>query len=290
MFADKNVERIFEDRMIALTAGVEAAVAESLAEARRDVAGRLNQAVRRLRSAVDERQWDAALVESTQGFCNRAVLFKILGDTLRFQIARNVDASSEDVPLSAAPAFASAVESKDTVVAIRSVREMSDPIAKVLGDDGRFHLFPIIARDRVTTLLYADAGENAADGRAVDLAALELLATVAGAVYPFPAVDLVHIAADTRHPADLHAQAQRSARVQVAEIRLYKSEQVKNGRIARDLYASLKTEIDSARESFEKDFLSGPSDMVDYLHQELVRTLANDDVQLLGPEYPGPLV
>ena len=43
MFADKNVERIFEDRITALSAGVESAVAESLAEARRDVSGRLNK-------------------------------------------------------------------------------------------------------------------------------------------------------------------------------------------------------------------------------------------------------
>jgi hypothetical protein len=28
---------------------------------------------------------------------------------------------------------------------------------------------------------------------------------------------------------------------------------------------------------------------VDYLHLELVRTLANDEVELLGQEYPGPL-
>ena len=30
--------------------------------------------------------------------------------------------------------------------------------------------------------------------------------------------------------------------------------------------------------------------MVDYLHLELVRSLANDDAILLGPNYPGPLV
>jgi hypothetical protein len=29
---------------------------------------------------------------------------------------------------------------------------------------------------------------------------------------------------------------------------------------------------------------------VDYLHLELVRTLANDDVELLGQDYPGPMV
>jgi hypothetical protein len=30
--------------------------------------------------------------------------------------------------------------------------------------------------------------------------------------------------------------------------------------------------------------------MVDYLHLELTRTLANEDPDLLGSTYPGPLV
>jgi len=30
--------------------------------------------------------------------------------------------------------------------------------------------------------------------------------------------------------------------------------------------------------------------MVDYLHLEMVRSLADDDPNNLGPEYPGPLV
>jgi hypothetical protein len=75
----------------------------------------------------------------------------------------------------------------------------------------------------------------------------------------------------------------------VAEIRLYKSENVKNGRAGQDLYTSLKTEIDSAREVFRHDFISRSPTMVDYLHGELVRTLANDDAALLGPDYPGPM-
>jgi len=29
--------------------------------------------------------------------------------------------------------------------------------------------------------------------------------------------------------------------------------------------------------------------MIDYFHVELVRTLANDDASMLGPDYPGPL-
>ena len=76
----------------------------------------------------------------------------------------------------------------------------------------------------------------------------------------------------------------------MAEIRLYQSEKVKNGRAAHDLYTSLKEEIDSAREAFRSEFLNASDSMVDYLHLELVRTLANDDVELLGQKYPGAMV
>ena len=76
----------------------------------------------------------------------------------------------------------------------------------------------------------------------------------------------------------------------MAEIRLYQSEKVKNGRAAHDLYTSLKEEIDSAREAFRREFLNASDSMVDYLHLELVRTLANDDAEVLGRDYPGPMV
>ncbi len=94
----------------------------------------------------------------------------------------------------------------------------------------------------------------------------------------------------SREDRELHLRAQRFARVQVAEIRLYQSEKVKKGRAAHDLYTSLKEEIDSAREAFRAEFLNASDSMVDYLHLELVRTLANDDAEVLGQDYPGPMV
>jgi hypothetical protein len=123
---------------------------------------------------------------------------------------------------------------------------------------------------------------------------------------PSPAKTLVTIADAISRPAqkpeilswfslshedrELHLRAQRFASVQVAEIRLYQSERVKNGRAAHDLYTSLKEEVLSAREAFRRKFLNASDSMVDYLHLELVRTLANDDVELLGQDYPGPMV
>jgi hypothetical protein len=294
--ARDQIERIFEERLTALSAGVVQAVAESLAGARRELTSKLNQSARRLRGAEGEEQWKA-IVDATQGFSDRAALFLLRDGSLHLAAARNISGADQMpvTPLESAPAFANAAQSKDTVVALRAQSEMSEPIARWAGEDAsrKFYLFPIAAKTQVVALLYADAADHN-----VETNGLELLATVAGAVIesrPLPVAArpaLVNIAAPAINleDQDLHFKAQRFARTQVAEIRIYKSENVKNGRTGRNLYASLKEEIDSARETFRRDFVSASGTMIDYLHLELVRTLANDDVQLLGPDYPGPLV
>ena len=92
----------------------------------------------------------------------------------------------------------------------------------------------------------------------------------------------------TKDEQELHARAQRFARVRVAEMRLYRAQAVKEGRDTGNLFQALQPEIESGREQYRRDFFSTPT-MIDYLHAELVRTLANDDASMLGPDYPGPL-
>lgn len=291
--ARDQTERVFEERLAALSAGVVQAVADSLAGARRELTSKLNQAVRRLRASESEEQLSKAIVDATQGFADRAALFFLRDGSLQLAAARNIPGGDPmaAMPLDLASAFRSAAQSKDTVVALRTKSEMSESIVRWVGEDAarKFYLFPIAAKDRIVALLYADAAEHI-----VETNGLEILATVAGAVIEsraFSRPTLVNIHQDqNQQDQDLHLKAQRFARNQVAEIRLYKSEDVKNGRAGSNLYTSLRAEIDSVRETFRRDFLSGPGTMVDYLHLELVRTLANDDVQLLGPDYPGPLV
>ena len=86
-----------------------------------------------------------------------------------------------------------------------------------------------------------------------------------------------------------HSRALRFARVKVAEIQLYQASQVKSGRAARDLYGALRPHIDAARGAFRENYLLPLGGVPDYLHQELVKTLAKEDAVLLGPSYPGPL-
>jgi hypothetical protein len=51
----------------------------------------------------------------------------------------------------------------------------------------------------------------------------------------------------------------------------------------------LRPHIDAARGAFRENFLLPLGGVPDYLHQELVKTLAKEDAVLLGPSYPGPL-
>jgi hypothetical protein len=135
--------------------------------------------------------------------------------------------------------------------------------------------------------------------------AVELLTQVAAAAWTAmpepPAPELVAIEPAPPQPASawdrlpleeqrIHLRAQRFARVQAAEMRLFQADAVQAGRAGRNLYDTLRKSIDAAREAFHQSFFAPCSSMVDYLHLELVQTLTNDDPDLLGNDYPGPMV
>jgi hypothetical protein len=88
---------------------------------------------------------------------------------------------------------------------------------------------------------------------------------------------------------NLHLRAQRFSRVKVAEMQLSRPEACRAGLEQNDVYLFLKKEIDSAREAYRAQFMTGPS-MADYLHLELVRTAAEGEESKLGADYPGQLV
>ena len=94
----------------------------------------------------------------------------------------------------------------------------------------------------------------------------------------------------SRQEQQLHLAAQRFARVLVAEMRLATPEEFRKGRAARNIYGALKQPIEEARQKFREKHMNVSPTMVDYLHLEMVRSLADDDPNNLGPEYPGPLV
>ena len=86
----------------------------------------------------------------------------------------------------------------------------------------------------------------------------------------------------------VNQDAQRFAKLLISEIELYSKVKVSEGRKNKDLYGSLKTDLQRSRQTYEKRFAKTQASRHDYLHDEIVRILANDDASILGPDYPGP--
>lgn len=277
--------------------------------ARRELISALEEALRRLRQAGDAVEWSAALLDAASAFCQRAVLLWVHRETLQageaigFEPELRSRLAGLRIHLTQAPALRAALESAEPVVTQRCARELSEALAAIVGDSeqARAWLFPLQAQTEAEVVLYAD-GEPAS----LDVAGIELVTLAAGlpqkSAWPAPAQmpqarlpgepprELPEWSQLSRQDQELHLRARRFARAQVAEMRLYKPRAVEAGRAQRELYKVLKPEIDAAREAFLKQFVDLSPTMVDYLHQELVRTLALDDASLLGEDYPGPLV
>jgi hypothetical protein len=291
------------------------AIEQARAQACRELADRLNQAVRRIRQAGTRAELGETVADTAARFAAGAAWFRI-EEGVAFS-----DALGVKIPLAEAAALKEAAGTGEPVVALASPPQVSAQLTGRFAHapESRAYIYPIgslLAADqsagesaaavgKTSALLYAWAD---APGQAQHFA-LELLGQVASAAWealepPAPAVaasaGLVTIAAAAApaNPWDalsaqdqqIHLRAQRYARVQVAEMRLRDSAAVQAGRARRSIYQALRDPIDTAREGFRRDFFAKCPNMVDYLHLELTHTLANDDADLLGKDYPGPMV
>jgi hypothetical protein len=305
-----QVSRLIGDRLSQLSAEIEKLFVEASSKGRQEIADQLNQMVRRLRLCTDLEALQSTLVDAAGAFASGAAVFVIEEEKARGRGIRGVDAETTDaflsvkVPLASAPALAGAVESRDPVTSVTSPAQISKLLMGYLRHqaDGRVSIYPVVAGTSVPALVYAWG--------AVEGPQVELVTQVAAMVWigieaaeaqrkAAEARPLVQIAAPQAAKPDwnalspdeqrVHFRAQRFARVQVAELRLHKGDAVGAGRAARNLYETLREPIESARKTFHDSFYPPCPSMVDYLHLELVRTLANDDPELLGKDYPGPL-
>jgi hypothetical protein len=80
----------------------------------------------------------------------------------------------------------------------------------------------------------------------------------------------------------VQAAAMRTARLLVADIRLFHEPAVSEGRQHRNLLSRLAPEIEKARQAYNEQVPPGVRSHTDYFHQELIRTLAGGDATLLG--------
>lgn len=273
--------------------------------ARADALRSVNQLLRRFRSYQNEAEWIQTTMDAAVPYASQLALFFVVRENveLRAQHPAGSLPQTLSIPLAAASAFRSLIDSKDTVTVLRTPGEVSDALSQG-HDRERAHLFPITNVDRVSAILFASGESANAD-------ALELMAGLASSVLERKTNAAIHttIAAQPAAPLpeakpapaklpawsdlpaeqrQLHIRAQRFARVAVAEIQMSKPEACRAGREQSDLYLFLKREIDKARESFRQQFMTDLS-MVDYLHLELIKTAAEGDELKLGADYPGRL-
>jgi hypothetical protein len=118
-----------------------------------------------------------------------------------------------------------------------------------------------------------------AEAAAEVVSATEAMAATAAA----PATDaFAHMSPED---AEIHRKAQRFARLLMDEIKLYNQAKVAEGRKHKDLYDRLKEDIDKSRSTYQKRYGNTVAGSSDYLSSELVRSLAEDDVSLLGPNF-----
>lgn len=301
---------VLESAWESLKREFDAACAQSSQAARLATAHELNQLLRRLLQYQSEAEWVASVISGAGKFAGQFALFSVQGGELRLLGQQCLELPDDlSFPLASAAAFASAAETKDLVVALRSAGEVG-PVLSSQNQFERAYLFPITNGARVAAVLFA------ADDGQTDPHALELVAGLGSLVLKREANSTLHAqiapaastgpAVPNGHPktskfalpawADLderqrtlHIRAQRFSRVTVAEMQLFRPEACRAGREQANLYIFLKGELDKARENYRKQFMTIPS-MVDYLHLELVRTVAEGDEIKLGADYPGQLV
>jgi hypothetical protein len=269
----------------------------------RRITAELNQIFRRLRQYQNEEQWVTAVGDGLQAFATTFALFTVQGGTLRVRTQRNISLpEGSEFPLVSARALAAAVESRDSLVALRTRSEVGEQLCQT-NAIGRAQIVPVTNDDRVVALIFADQANDETRE------ALELIAGMASAVLarstnrglhtqisPIAAISEQKKAgqAQTMRPnlslqeKLLHSRAQRFSRVAIAKIQLAHPEACRPDGEQENLYMLLRTEIDRARDEYQKQFMTKPR-MTDYLHRELIENVAHGDETRLGADYPGEL-
>lgn len=357
------IQQAHDEARAELTTRVMQAIAPALAPP--DDTQRLAAAVRTIEAAYAQTDILGALLHACSGFAARCALF----------VARGVSA-----PLWQSAGFAdsAAIKGISAQIATGLAATAMQTLAPVQGSAGEFDtrfigaagapasgscvVLPLIVREKVAAVVYADAG---ADGKC-DVHALEILLLVAGnrieiaanrkapaqtgaaaaagaspvsaahvstmppstagphtvAVAPAPTPSHAFAAstaaaavmapqtamapthatheqaathtetAASNHqapsaPADeVQVKARRFAKLLVDEIKLYNQQEVTAGKQAHDLYDRLREAIEKSREAYQKRYGNTSAAAENYFAHELVRILADNNIALMGANFP----
>jgi hypothetical protein len=252
-----------------------------------------------------------ALLDGSSIYCGRCAIFIVRGGNLVGWQGRgfNEEDSIQSTTLDVASTPVSQwIKEKAPV----SFQEASWKAA-FLEREGRSHdasgwILPLLVREKVVAVLFADSGlESVVSVEELQLLVrstgqwLELVATrkaspvepeasqptasqaEALAVAPAKSTSAVRMS-----PAEeeLHRKAQRFAKLLVDEIKLYNQAKVTEGRNHRDLYHRLRDDIEKSRATYDKRYVGTPVESANYFRAEVVRILAENDVAVMGGDFP----
>ena len=110
-------------------------------------------------------------------------------------------------------------------------------------------------------------------------------AAAAGSAGAAPATATDPFAGLSAVDADTHRKAQRFARLLVDEIKLYNQAKVAEGRKHKDLYDRMKDDIEKSRSTYQKRYGTTVAGAANYFQGELVRSLGEDDISVMGPNF-----
>jgi hypothetical protein len=278
----------------------------------------LDQAITAVQEASAQGEILRQLLEGGGRFAGRLALFVVkAGAIMGWQaIGFNDNDSIKSASLSEAGSVAEAMQSRAPVEG--RATEFKGAFLSGVGQpfENRCLLLPLIVKDKVAALIYADPGSS--ESGPFDASALKVLTRNAGlwlelvalrkalpaeepqqtasaaatpsapAAPPAPARASASAAASSAasDEPDLHRKAKRFAKLLVEEIKLYNQGKVAEGRQHGDLYERLREDIEKSRATYEKRY--GESDVAsaNYFDQELIRILADNDIALMGAGFP----
>jgi hypothetical protein len=144
-------------------------------------------------------------------------------------------------------------------------------------------VIPPVVTEQPVAVAQAEPVISGASPSSISSAPSAPVISPAAAAAPAPAAD--PFANLSPEAADVHRKAQRFARLLVDEIKLYNQAKVNEGRKNKDLYDRLKDDIEKSRITFQKRYGNSVAAGADYFSQEVVRSLAEDDVSIMGANF-----
>lgn len=312
----ENVERVvrevFDQRAGELRAEVVKRVLEELAPLLVEEApatALLESSVAAIEDGASQADILRALLKGAARFSGRVALFVVRGNTATGWESRGFqdDDAIKSVSLDAGQGMiARAIQ--DRTPRAEAAVEFDPGFIESAGipADGNALVVPLLVREKVPAVIYADAGTQ---GGKLDHAAVQLLVRSAGhwlellsarkaapaaaekaepepekaeeAPAPLPAEPEI-----SAEHEEVHKKAKKFAKLLVDELKLYNQSKVAEGRAHKDLYDRLKEDIDKSRAAYEKRYGNTPAASGDYFRQAVIHILADNDESVLGSSFP----